>query len=363
MVEMIRDHRGLVLVACLSACAMAAAQDPTPPAAPPPSPTPFSVRTGPEMAPPPVRVVPLPGPYVPPPPVPPPPCPPLQDCNGTLLAGDPLLDRPDYPPPGWFTSLDIGFVKPHLKNRLTEEVTIDGVGTDVVRLPSASLGWTVSPRFEFGYRFPQGFGEVVLAYQFLTSEGSTVLPDFDFAGIDGFLKSRLNMNVVDLDYASREYALNTYWDMKWRVGVRVATVFFDSQASGLFLEGRTSNHFVGAGPRAGLELWRCLPVAGLSLFGKVDGSAVLGRIRQSFEETVLVAPDFAVGGSTVDHGSQAVPVVRVQAGLGWTPALEGHWLRFALGYEYEQWWFVGRLEDSAADLTLNGFFFRMDYRY
>ena len=32
-------------------------------------------------------------------------CAPNEDCNGCLLKGDPLLDPPNYPPPGWFAAV------------------------------------------------------------------------------------------------------------------------------------------------------------------------------------------------------------------------------------------------------------------
>ena len=36
----------------------------------------------------------------------------------------------------------------------------------------ATLNWTVSPRFEAGYRLPSGFGEIDVSYRFLLTEGA-----------------------------------------------------------------------------------------------------------------------------------------------------------------------------------------------
>ena len=40
----------------------------------------------------------------------------------------------------------------------------------------AQLDWTVSPRFELGYRLPSGFGELDVAFRFLMTQGSGSTP-------------------------------------------------------------------------------------------------------------------------------------------------------------------------------------------
>lgn len=50
-------------------------------------------------------------------------------------------------------------------------------------------------------------------------------------GVDGpaILNSRLDFNIVDFDYNSREFALWPCCEMKWTLGIRVLSLFFDSQ--------------------------------------------------------------------------------------------------------------------------------------
>ena len=77
---------------------------------------------------------------------------------------------------------------------------------------------------------------------------------------DGRLTSHLHINVGDVDYASNETSLGPDWRMKWRIGLRTADIFFNSQAdeplaaaaagSGIF-ERSISNNFWGIGPHAG----------------------------------------------------------------------------------------------------------------
>ena len=73
------------------------------------------------------------------------------------------------------------------------------------------------------------------------------------------------MNVGDVDYASHETSLGPNWLMKWRIGLRLAGLSFDSEAveplaaaaagSGIFLRSIENDYF-GVGPHAGLELRR-----------------------------------------------------------------------------------------------------------
>jgi hypothetical protein len=279
---------------------------------------------------------------------------------------------------GWFASLEADIVSAHISNRLTAPVAVGpapaATGTvtpfpsvpsfppfvDQVQLPTAELGFVGSPRVEVGYRFSQDLGAFVLGYHGLVTEGVTDLPGYDVDGSTGILWSRLNLNVVDADYVSREYFLGPYWQMKWRAGGRFASVFFDSLASGNVLEQRISNDFIGGGPHIGLDFWRSLYYPGLAFCARVDGAAVIGQVRQAFEET-FANPDgsLAGGGATEVHQTQVVPVLHCQAGLSWAPPAY-QWLRVAAGYEFEQWWSLGRAGASNADLTTQGAFIRLE---
>jgi hypothetical protein len=302
---------------------------------------------------------------VPPPCALPGPCAPFEDCNGKLLRGDPFVDRLDYPAPGWFAAIDLTLVVPHVKNGLSDTVTLPGGGgpvSDTVHLPSAELDWVGSPAFTVGYRPGQACGEFMLTYRSLVSDGNAVLRGFDLG--DAVLRSRLSLSTWDLDYAAWESSLDPHFEMKWRVGVRLADVFFDSQAAGFFREERTSNFFFGAGPHAGLDLWgQCLGWAGIVPFAKIDTSLVLGRIGQGFEETLGVGVLRLAGAATRRDKSQAVPVVRVQAGVGFTPPGAEDRMRFAVGYDYEQWWYLGRVGASRGELTGQGILFRAEVNY
>jgi hypothetical protein len=229
-------------------------------------------------------------------------------------------------------------------------VQIGTSAPDTVQLPSARLDWTVSPRFEVGYRLPSGFGAFAVAYQFLASDGTGTLAEPD--GVAS-LKSRLDVHVFDLDYASRELSLWPCWDMRWFFGGRLADIYFDSRAeepfaeaaagSGIFVK-RDTDRFVGIGPHLGLELERRLADWGLAVVGRVDGWIDLGRIRQGFfeESTTLGPTGQPLTGETHIRSSQAVPMFHMQLGVSWQPP-EWPNAHFFAGYQYEHWWNLGRL--------------------
>jgi len=272
---------------------------------------------------------------------------------GRYFERDPLLDPPETGLPGWVVGVDLAIVGPHVKNRLTDTVQVAGRPPDTLHLPSADLDWTVSPRVELGYRLPSGFGEFAMSYREMASDGTASV-----AGPDGAadLKSRLDVNIGDLDYISREWSLWPDWGMKWWFGLRLANIYFDSHetepftvadaavaGSGVF-DRQTSNHYLGGGPHYGLELTRQWKETGLSFVARLDGAALLGRVTQNFSEVSTTAGPGGelLAGVTHESNPQAVPMLNAFLGVNWNPPGIPK-LLFSAGYEYEYWWEVGRL--------------------
>jgi hypothetical protein len=274
------------------------------------------------------------------------------------------------PQVGWFGDVEVGILKPNLKNQLINTVTFTDGTTAIVGLPAARLDWTASPRFEVGYRLPSGFGEVSLAYRFMVSQGTETV-----IGPDGpaTLKSRLDVNLVDLDYSSQEFTPWDLWDMKFHLGVRYFYLYFDSRATESFeqaaagagiFDSRSTDSYVGIGPHAGVDLSRKLGW-GICAVGKFDGSTAWGRIRQGFfASPTTPGPDGQpqVGQVRVS-GSQEVPIFRTNLGLSWRPTAHPNVYVFA-GYQFEYWWNAGRYNPSATppgsfgDFYDNGFVLR-----
>lgn len=287
-----------------------------------------------------------------------------QDRNGPLLVGDRMLD---YGPatPGWLAGIDIGLVVPHIANKLTSPVTLANGVTDIVHLPTADLDVRVMPKVELGYRWGQASGELIFAYRFLAAEGSqtvvgTDLPPF-IPGGGAALKSRLDLQVFDLDYGSYEPSLGPMWDMKWRVGLRFANSYADSQAANVLLSQQTTNRFWGVGPHAALDLQRGIADSGVALFGRVETSVPIGRVEQSYAETAGTA-----SGHTRLQQNMPILSLAFQAGVSWSPG-RGDRFRLTAGYTFEHWWDLGSVGAGAGspreELSIQGGFVRAEWNY
>jgi hypothetical protein len=257
--------------------------------------------------------------------------------------------------------VDIALVAPHINNHLVAPVHIPGRGTDIVHVPQAELDWTAAPRFDVGYRLPEGCGEFLASYRLLVSEGTDNIPRFDALG-SAMLRSRVNLNVIDLDYRSHEFSLCPLWDLRWQAGVRIADIYFDSRANGFFKEERTSNNFFGAGPHIAVEVARRFELPGLSAFAKLDYGLILGRIDQSFEETFSSGGTPVLGGAANAHETQAVDHLSFETGLRWAPPGEDR-MRFSVGYLFEEWFYLGQVGPSRAELLDQGVFFRSEFNF
>jgi hypothetical protein len=297
-----------------------------------PAPTPLGLQGGPPAA-----AMPLPPPAQPPPPPPDLEAPVDPGRDGWGPYG---LSSPD---PGFYFNTELALIHPVLGAHLANNTPLKPSG-DTVTLPSANLNWTVAPWFDLGYRLPRSLGLVSINYRFFTTEGTQAafLGDQPFA-----LRSRLDENLINLDYGTLPYEFLPHWDFWWRTGVQLADVFFDSRIHGSALDQSASNNFRGAGPHVRLELERHLAgLPGLSLYSRLEGAGDLGRINQNFAERRTSPDGVTTFGTWNQNGIQMVLNVFLEAGLTYVPPGRNN-LRFNLGYLYERWFAVGELGDDA----------------
>jgi hypothetical protein len=287
---------------------------------------------------------------------------------------DPLLDAPELPPPGWFANVEATVIGTHLRNKLVNSVTV-GPLIHTVHAEGADLDWTVAPRFDVGYRVPDGFGEFLVSYYELGTDGQA---DVLGPAAATHLKSRLDINEVDLVYSTREITLIPPWDMRWKVGVRGLNVFFDAASDQVSTEHpaipdilplgstsqRTSSDFLGAGPLIGLELTCKTGMSGLVFWGHAEGAYLWGHLHQEFAETLRGAGTGPLEGLADTTTTQGVAVVNAQAGLRWTPS-DCNYARFFLGYEFDYYTQVGRDDNtgSRGDIYQHGVFFRGEFNF
>ena len=76
------------------------------------------------------------------------------------------------------------------------------------------------------------------------------------------------------------------------------------------------------------------------------------------DDKVVIAPL----GSFEQHGSQAVPMLALQAGLSWLSRPDGRY-RLTTGYSFEHYWAVGKVGPNHGDVTAHGLFLRGEFNY
>ena len=287
--------------------------------------------------------------YTPPPPPPPPPAP-------LFEPAPPGAAAPGVLGMGFFLGVELGFLKPTVTGGLVNEMPLGPLG-EKLAVPRASLDWVVSPAIEVGYKLPCGEA-FVATYRFLTSEGNAVVGG---PADPTQLRSRLDVQFFDLDYALAPYEFAPRYELNSRLGVRVADVFFDSRATDAAGLQQASNDFFGAGIHGRLEVKRSIALLpGLGIFGALDGSALVGRTNQKFH----LENDFGevIASSMKQHGQRTVGVVQLQVGLSYAPpALPG--LQFVTGYEYERIFAAGDLGPSSGDVYSQGWFIRARFDF
>jgi hypothetical protein len=296
---------------------------------------------------------------------------------GPYFEHDPLLDPSQLPPPGWFADLTASYLAPHAelhvnvfpavvnpaadnsgRGSTSGTVVVPGIGPELFVPKAAHLALSLSPRFQFGYRLPSGYGEFSLAYRFMESTGTDTLqgpPD----GLS-VLRSRLDVNDAEFFYSSSELSLWTWFDMRWMVGLRFANFYYDSRQStplalaavGTGITDRNfTNRYYGFGPQAGFELACDLYHREVTLVCRFKFADLLGRIGQTFAANTTTFTDGQpVGAKAPYHSSQSVPIINVQVGPLWRPR---PWLDVFAGYEYEHWWSIFR----QSNITNSGMFY------
>jgi hypothetical protein len=267
--------------------------------------------------------------YQPPPPGVPdvPPSGPFE--SGPVPAGPTLGD-------GWYIDAEAAILFP----------TVRGHASPPFSVPFQSLNTTISPTFELGYRLPESQGYFIGTYRFLNADGTGTA--FANDGTQFSVRSHLSVQSFALDYGSVPEAFERY-TFSWRLGARVDALYFDSRATNGVDTLQASNYFFGGGPHARAEVTRSIGmVPGLSVFGRLDGTVLVGHVQQRFH-------DEAAGFLVTIRDFRTVPVVQAQLGLSYVPTwLPG--LRISSGYEFEEYFAVGTLGfgPNGSDVTSRG---------
>ena len=293
---------------------------------------------------------------------------------------------------GWFATIEVGLLDPHINSHLNSGSNIKtpfltpstatgsvqtpvapGSSADVINLfgnpiilPVAPLDWAGAPRLRLGYRLADGAGDIQLDWRMVASQGTDTIPNFDAAG-DGIVKSRVNVQQAKLTYGSSEFltnapSLNRTWAVRY--GLSAADIFFDSQAHGQqILEERASSNFAGAGLAIVFQWNKPISKTGFGLYGELDATGLIGWTQQRFRETIATTDVGPLSSSAnLRLQSNGIGIFSVEGGFSYAPWQDRTW-RFTLGYLWQRFWWVGATSDSNANLTLQGLFFRGEWRY
>jgi hypothetical protein len=309
-------------------------------------PPPSGDEPAPSSVPAPAIVLPNTGPFAPPPASPPPS---FENLWGQLL--DWMSART------FFADHELDIAKPHLNAALVGPAIFPGGFTTTVHPPTATLNWVAIPRLEVGWFLPPSFGYFAFSYRGFADDGRQIVTALD--GVPYALRTRLDLNQIAFDWGLTPYSFAPRWFVSGRIGMAAADVYFDNVAVSAPQTQDASNDYYGAGPHLRLDVWRefnLLP--GLALFAEPDLMVLVGRIQQHYRESDVVDGS-TLAGSFFVRRTQTVPVFTLRTGLSYTPANLSQW-RFMVGYEFEDWWSVGKVPEQASrgQFDTNGIFLR-----
>lgn len=284
------------------------------------------------------------------------------DANVPVSVGPDFVLMIPGPRPGLYGGLDLGLLFPRVTStRARSGVEAPPFFVDEIRMGSAPLDTTLSPKVTLGYHLPEGRGEFALTYRNLATQGQLYTDSLDPLG-NSVLNSRLDINEVGIYYASIEQPVGALWSLRWEFGARFASIYYDSQASGLILGPSASNHFVGAGPQLAFNVTRECPGTGLALFARAEFADYLGRIQQKFGERIGDPAMPVAFGYAEQDASQSVPYLGLQLGLSWISGPNGRY-RVTTGYQFDEWWNTARIFDSRGNVQAQGLFFRTEINF
>ncbi|MCY2949594.1 MAG: hypothetical protein NTZ71_15580 [Planctomycetota bacterium] len=258
----------------------------------------------------------------------------------------------------WFQS-DVGIVAPAVGQQLQNTVYL-GANPFTVIVPQAPLDWAAMPGITLGYNIPENGGSFLMRYQLLASQG---VSPFVVDGVNTSVTSRLNTNIIDIGYMTNNLIQMPRYDVRGGFGARYSGVYFDSVAggdNGFFR--KIANNYSGAGPTARLDILRQISlVPGLSISGSSEIGVLIGNLDQTFAAGQTIGGS-VVNGQTEVNRSVTTYDLRADIGLAYRPP-SAEFFQVYAGYTFEQFFNVGGISPSSANLLYQGVLlsFRFDY--
>jgi hypothetical protein len=241
-------------------------------------------------------------------------------------------------------------------------------------------------RVGLGYRLPNSGWDIGITYTGIYDKGSqtvvapaggllypeTTRPGLTDNALAAAAMARLEYNLFDLTFG-RNLDVDETLQVRLLTGVRFASIhenlnvlYNGMLADNAFTQSRSN--FTGAGPLFGTEMrWKL--GRGFSLFGGANCGLVYGNVRVLQAETNN-------GGATLyadvtDVTRQMIPFAGISLGVSW----EYRGVTIRAGYEAVNWFGLierltlsndfseGKLMPQQSDLSIDGFFVQMAYRF
>ena len=254
----------------------------------------------------------------------------------------PLVDSP-FPTQnvergGLFGAIELTFLKPYLSGA----PATFGIGTSRV----IDANYSTGVRYILGYKNDSGLG-VRARYWNYDTNSNFVAP---------FAPSRLG---IHLDVADAEITLGQRlcnWDLEVSGGLRYGKLQYSNGTPTLFGVGGLT--FEGVGPTAALSARRILGDSGLSLFGNIRGSMLMGHINNGSLLTNMPRTSIE---------DEIMTVAENQLGIAWTRSLTTVFQLEVRGAWETQFWMNSTLSNDTygigSNLALTGPTLAVELRY
>ncbi len=234
------------------------------------------------------------------------------------------LQQQDIGSGGLFGTIEVTFLKPHLSG------ATPAFGLATNRMINAE--YSTGIRYILGYTSDSGLGVRARYWSY----------NDDFGFVPPFAPSQLG---IQLSVADAEVTLGQqlrHWDLEVSGGLRYGKLQYSNATPSLFGVGYMT--FEGVGPTASLSARRALSSSGVSLFGNVRGSMMIGDIRNGSLLTYMPA-------GTIEE--EIMTVAENQMGIAWTRDLSATWqLQVRTAWE-TQYWMSSAISDDVYGIGSN----------
>lgn len=237
---------------------------------------------------------------------------------------EPLMQESGVSNSGLFGSVELTILKPYLSGA----PAAFGLATSRVIDPNYATGL----RYTVGYVNQSGLGVRARYWNYDTS--SNFVPPFAPSTLG------IRLDAADAEVTFGQRLCN--WDLEVSGGVRYGKLQYSNGTPSLFGVGMLT--FEGVGPTASLSARRILGASGLSLFGNVRGSMLMGHVNNGSLLTNMPRGSIE---------NEIMTVAENQLGIAWTRNLNQTWQFEVRGAWETQFWMSSMFSDDVYGIGSN----------